>query len=91
MIVYIDDILVYSKTAEEHARHLEAVCRRPRDNKLYVNGKNNDFVRQKIEVLGHVVTRDGIKLDMRKVNAIQKWKQPSTHKGLRSFLGLANY
>ena len=78
MIVYIDDILVYSKIVEEHARHLEAVLGRLRDNKLYANGEKSDFVHQEIEFLGHMVTRDGIKLDMKKVKAIQEWKGPST-------------
>ena len=91
VIVYIDDILVYSKTAEEHARHLEVVLKRLRDNKLYANGEKSEFAKEEIEFLGHVVTGDGIKPDMKKVKAIQEWKRPSTQKGLRSFLGLANY
>ena len=91
VIVYIDDILVYSKTVEEHVRHLEVVLGRLRDNKLYANEEKSDFAHQEIEFLGHVVTRDGIKSDMKKVKAIQEWKQSSTQKGLRSFLGLANY
>ena len=82
VIVYIDNILVYSKTAEEHARHLESVLGRLRDNKLYANGEKSDFAHQEIEFLGHVVIRDGIKPDMKKVNAIQEWKRPSTQKGL---------
>ena len=64
---------------------------RLRDNKLYAIGEKSDFAHQEIEVLGHVVTRDGIKPDMKKVKAIQEWKQPSTQKGLRSFFSLANY
>ena len=76
VIVYIDDILVYSKTVEDHARHLEVVLGRLRDNKLYANGNKNDFAHQEIEFLGHVVTRDGIKPDMKKVKAIQEWKRP---------------
>ena len=91
VLVYIDDILVYSKTTEEHARHLEVVLGRLKDNKLYANGEKRDFAHQEIEFLGHVVTRDGIKLNMKKVKAIQEWKRPSTQKWLRSFLSLANY
>ena len=82
VIVYIDDILVYSKTVKECAQHFEAVLGRLRDNKLYANGEEGDFAHQEIEFLGHVVTRDGIKPDMKKVKAIQEWKQSSTQKGL---------
>ena len=88
---YIDDILVFSKTAEEHARHLEAVLRKLRDNELYANGEKSEFGQLEMGFLGHVVAGDGIKPDMRKVKAIEEWKQPTTQKGLRSFLGLANY
>ena len=70
MIVYIDDILVCSKTAEEHARHLEEVLGRLRNNKLYANGEKSDFAHQEIEFLGHVLTRDGIKPNIKKVKAI---------------------
>ena len=91
VIIYIDDILVFSKTAEEHARHLEVVLKKLRDNKLYANGEKSEFAELEIEFLGHVLTGDGIKPDAKKVKAIQEWKQPHTQKGLRSFLGLANY
>jgi hypothetical protein len=91
VIIYIDDILVYSKTAEEHARHLEVVLQKLRDNKLYANREKSDFAQNEIEFLGYVVTKDGIKPNMKKVKTIQEWKWPSTQKRLRSFLGLANY
>jgi clan AA aspartic protease (TIGR02281 family) len=72
VIVYIDDILVFSKTAEEHARHLEAVLKKLRNNRLYANGEKSVFAQLEIEFLGHVVTGDGIKPDMKKVKAIQE-------------------
>ena len=72
VIVYIDDILVYSKTTKEHVRYLEVVLGRLKDNKLYANREKSDFAHQDIEFLGHVVTRDGIKSDMKKVKAIQE-------------------
>ena len=64
---------------------------RLRDNKLYANGEKSEVAQQEIEFLGHVVTRDGIRLDMKKVKPIQEKKQPSIQKKLRSFFGLANY
>jgi hypothetical protein len=76
VIIYIDDILVYSKTAEEHARHLEVVFRKLRNNKLYGNGEKNNFAQNEIEFLGHVVINDGIKPDMKKV---RRFKNGSGH------------
>ena len=70
---------------------LEVVLRKLRNNKLYADREKSDFAQNEIEFLGHVVTKDGIKSDIKKVKAIQEWKRPSTKKGLRSFLGLANY
>jgi hypothetical protein len=70
VIIYIDDILVYSKTTEEHAWQLEGVLRKLWNNKLYGNGEKNEFAQLKIEFLGHVETNDGIKPDMKKVKAI---------------------
>ena len=66
VIGYIDDILVYSKTAEEHARYLEVVLRKLKDNKLYANGEKSNFAHNEIEFLGHVMTKDGIKPNMKK-------------------------
>ena len=65
-VVYIDDILVYSKTAEVHSQHLEVVPQKLRDNNHYANGKRSDFSWQGIELLGYMMTRDGIKLDTKK-------------------------
>jgi hypothetical protein len=70
VIVYIDDILVYSKTAEEYVRHLEVVLQKLRDNKLYANVEKSDFAQNEIEFLGQVVTKDGIKSDMNKIKTI---------------------
>ena len=91
VIVYIDDILVFSKTAEEHAQHLAVVLQKLRDNKLYANGEKSEFGLQEIEFLGHIMTGQGVKPDHKKVEAIKKWSRPTSQKGVRSFLGLANY
>ena len=71
VIVYIDVILVYSKTTEEHARHLEVVLQKLKNNKLYANGEDNDFAQNEIELLSHLVTNDGILPDMKNIKAIQ--------------------
>ena len=66
VIVYIEDILVHSKTVEKYAQNLAAMHKIIGDNKLYANKKKNIFARQDIEYLGHVVMMDGIKLDIKK-------------------------
>lgn len=65
MIIYINNIVVYSKTTEEHTWQIEEVLWKLGDNNLYVNGENSNFARQYIEFLCHEVTRDGITLDMK--------------------------
>ena len=85
VIIYIDDILVNSETVEDQVWQLEVVLK---DNKLYANGEKSEFSQLKIEFLCHVVTGNSIKLDMKKVKAIWKWKWPSTQKDLKtSWLG----
>jgi hypothetical protein len=72
VIIYIDEILVYSKTVEDHARQLEVVLKKLRNSKLHANGEKSKFARLEIEFLGHVQTGNGINLGMKKVKAI--WK-----------------
>lgn len=77
VIVYIDDIFVFSKLAKEHAQHLEVVFQKLRDNLLYTNSEKSEFGKTEIEFLGHIVTGTSIKLDKKKVEAIKKWQQPT--------------
>jgi hypothetical protein len=91
VVVYIDDILVFSRSKEEHAKHLEIVLKKLRDNKLYANLEKNEFELVEIEFLGHVLNGEGIQPDSKKIKAIKEWEVPKTQKGVRSFLGLANY
>ena len=74
VIVFINDILIYPKTTKDHAQHLKAVLKKLKDNKLYANGNKSDFAQQKIEFLGHVITNDGIRPDMKKVKTIEEYK-----------------
>ncbi|CAI7850789.1 unnamed protein product, partial [Closterium sp. NIES-54] len=91
VIVYLDDILVYSKTKEEHFKDLEEVFRRLQHNRLITKGYKCEFLKPELEFLGHVVSGDGIKIDPRKVNAIAKWNPPTNITELQSFLGFVNY
>ncbi|GJS32074.1 putative reverse transcriptase domain-containing protein [Tanacetum coccineum] len=91
VIVFIDDILVYSKSEEEHERHLRIVLEILRQKKLYAKFLKCEFWLQQVTFLGHIVSADGIIMDPSKVEAITKWPRPTTVTEVRSFLGLAGY
>jgi hypothetical protein len=90
-MVYMDDILVFSKNQEDHARHLAEVLELLRKAKLYAKLKKCSFTQRETNFLGHVISAEGIKVDPRKIQVIQDWPQPATAEELRSFLGLATY
>ncbi|KAJ9538901.1 hypothetical protein OSB04_031634 [Centaurea solstitialis] len=85
VIVFIDDILIYSRSKEEHVDHLRHVL------ELYAKFSKCDFWLQEVQFLGHLVNREGIKVDPAKVEAVLKWETPKTPTEIRSFLGLAGY
>ena len=91
VLVYLDDILVYSRTAAEHEQMLRTVLQRLREHKLYAKLKKCEFNMPELKFLGHIVGREGIKPDPAKVKVVQDWPTPRTATELRSFLGLANY
>ncbi|XP_071921742.1 uncharacterized protein [Coffea arabica] len=91
VVVFIDDILIYSKTREEHAKHLGVVLQILREHKLYAKFSKCEFWLTEISFLGHRVSEDGIAMDPAKVEAVTNWKQPKTPTEVRSFLGLAGY
>ena len=91
VIVYMDDILVYSKTASDHAQHIRHVLQLLRKNELYAKRTKCLFFQRRIKFLGHVISADGISVDEDKVEAIQRWPIPKNVAELRSFLGLAGY
>ncbi|RVW99491.1 Retrovirus-related Pol polyprotein from transposon 297 [Vitis vinifera] len=88
VVVFIDDILVYSKSREEHERHLSIVLHTLRDKQLYDKLKKCEFWLDKVSFLGHVVTKDGISVDPRNVDVVSNWRRPNTMTEIRSFLGL---
>lgn len=91
VIVYIDDILVYSKSLEENARDVRLVLQRLREHKLYAKVSKCEFFKSQVEFLGHTVSADGIGPEKVKVAAVQDWPTPINVKDIRSFIGFANY
>ena len=91
VVVFIDDILIYSKGEEEHKDHLQAVLQRLRDHQLYANFSKCEFWLKKVGFLGHVLSAEGIAVDLSKVKDVLNWVPPTTVTQIRSFLGLAGY
>jgi hypothetical protein len=91
VVVYLDDILVFSRTAQEHLFHLRQVLQILRENKFYAKMKKCTFFKPETNFLGHVVGEDGIKPDPMKVAVVNNWPAPKTVKEVRSFLGFTNY
>jgi hypothetical protein len=91
VVVYLDDILIFSKTAEEHLSHLRQVLQTLRENQFYANPKKCDFMKEEISFLGHRVSANGLKVDPEKVRAVADWKVPRDVHGVRSFFGFTNY
>ncbi|GJZ99098.1 putative reverse transcriptase domain-containing protein [Tanacetum coccineum] len=91
VIVFIDDILIYSKTKEDHEVHLRLVLELLRKEKLYAKFSKCEFWLQEVHFLGHVVNQSGIHVDPGKIEAVKNWKAPTTSSEIRSFLGLAGY
>jgi hypothetical protein len=91
VVVFIDDILIYSKNEEEHAKYLRFVLMRLREHQLYAKFSKCTFWLEEIQFLGHVLSAKGIAVDPNKVKDILEWKSPTSVHQVRSFLGLAGY
>ncbi|KAL8132071.1 hypothetical protein AgCh_007823 [Apium graveolens] len=91
VIVFIDDILIYSKTEEDHKEHLRISLEILRKEKLYAKFSKCEFWLKEVQFLGHVVNKEGIKVDPAKIEAAMNWERPKTLTEVRSFLGLAGY
>ena len=90
-MVYLDDIVIYSESLEDHLKHLRKVLSKLREHQLYVKKEKCEFSQQEILFLGHKVSKGLVMMDERKVQAILNWPPPSKVAELRSFLWLANY
>ena len=91
VIVYIDDILVYSKTEDEHAQHLRLILTKLREHRLYAKFSKCEFWLKELIFLGHVVSAQGVSVVPDKIQSIMDWETPRSVKDVRSFLGLAGY
>ncbi|WVZ49842.1 hypothetical protein U9M48_001168, partial [Paspalum notatum var. saurae] len=91
VVVFIDDILVYSKNEKEHEEHLRIVLSRLREHKLYAKFCKCAFWLKEVAFLGHILSAKGVAVDPSKVEDVLNWKQPQTVTEIRSFLGLAGY
>jgi hypothetical protein len=91
MVVFIDDILIYSQNEEEHAEHLRVVLTRLRDHQLYAKFSKYEFWLKRVPFLGHMLSEDGISIDPTKVQEVLDWKALTLVHEVRSFLGLAGY
>jgi hypothetical protein len=91
VVVFINDILVFSKTEEERVEHLSLVLQKIREHKLYAKRSKCEFWLKEVSFLGHVVSNGGISVDPGKVRDVLNWKPPTDVGEIRSFLGLARY
>jgi hypothetical protein len=91
LVVFIDDILIYSKNKEEHAQYICIVLTRLREHKLYTKFSKCEFWLDRVQFLGHVLTLEGVSLDPSKVQDVLSWKSPASVYQIRQFLGLADY
>ncbi|KAJ9567128.1 hypothetical protein OSB04_003094 [Centaurea solstitialis] len=91
VIIFIDDILIYSKSREEHTNHLHTVLKVLQTKKLYAKFSKCEFWLDQVSYLGHIISADGVKFDPTKIEAITKWPKPTTVSEVRGFLGLDGY
>src|SRR3954467_15149055 len=91
LLLFLDNILVYSKSEAEHEEHLRLVLQKLRDHQFYAKFSKCEFWLNKVNFLGHVISAEGIAVDPDRVHTIQEWAPPKNVKQLRSFLGLASY
>ena len=91
VLIFLDDILVYSKNEEEHEENLRLTLQLLREHQLYAKLNKCDFYRDRIQYLGHIISEEGISVDPEKIEAIMNWPTPRNVTNVRSFMGLAGY
>ncbi|XP_069068759.1 uncharacterized protein [Pleurodeles waltl] len=91
VVIYLDDILVYSRRPELHSTHVKQVLQRLRQHQLYCKPEKCEFDKTEVQYLGYHISPTGISMDLEKVQAILDWPSPSSFKETQYFLGLANF
>jgi hypothetical protein len=91
VIIFLDEIMVYSRTEEEHEQHLRMVLQVLRENQLYAKLSKCSFYQERIHYLGHIISKDGIAVDPENIEAIKEWLAPRNIMEVISFMGLASY
>lgn len=91
VIVFIDDIFIYSQSKEEHKGHLKLILELLAKEKLYAKFSKCEFWQREVHFLGHKINEPGIHVDLSKMEAVKQWKTPETPTEIRQFLGLAGY
>jgi len=90
-IVYLDDVVIFNKDFPEHYKHLQMLFQKFRHANLRMNGKKCSFAQDEVEYIGHILSKDGIRIGPAKTEVISSWPRPKTAKQVRSYLGMANF
>ena len=91
VIVFINDILIYSRNEEQYASHLRVVQQTLKERQLFTKFSKCEFRLQSIAFLGHIVSSEGIRVDSQKIKAVKQWPRPTSATYIKSFLGLEGY
>lgn len=91
VIVYIDDILIFSTNLEDHITHFRAILECLLANHLFVKAEKCQFHQRAVSFLGYQISPQGLRMEVKKVDAVRSWPVPTTIKGLQRFLGFANF
>ena len=91
VIIYLDDILIYSNDPEEHSEHVREVLRQLRQHGLYCRPDKCTFSSDTVEYLGFILSKEGLEMDPAKIQTIKDWPEPKKIKDIQSFLGFANF